>query len=203
MSEPANEQRDAAEAAALEAADRAMARYANGDDAAFQQVFAAIGGRIHKFLRRLSGSDELAGDLFQETLLRLHQARGAFRAGSAVLPWTYTIARNVFLDSARARKRAPRRVSIDDSGHEVPISAEAESIVLARQTAAVVERALADMTAARREAFVLLRFEGLSVATAAEVLGVSENAVKLRASQAYEILRSELARLEQGRRANL
>jgi RNA polymerase sigma-70 factor (ECF subfamily) len=189
-------ERDVADAAALDAADRAMARYANGDDAAFREVFTAIGARIHKFLRRLSGSDEVARDLFQETLLRLHQARGAFRAGSAVLPWAYTIARNVFLDWERARRRAPRRVSIEDSGHEVPVRAEADAELFARQAAAVVERALAEMTPARRDAFVLIRFEGLSVATAAEVLGVSENAVKLRAFQAYGILRDELARLE-------
>lgn len=178
-----------------------MARYADGDARAFDAVFSAIGTRIHKFLRRLSGSDELARDLFQETLLRMHQARGAFRSGSAVLPWAYTIARNVFLDSARARRRRPRGVSLEEPGTELPVPADAESSLLARQTAAVVERALAQMTEARREAFVLIRFEGLSVATAAEILGVSENAVKLRAFQAYEILREELARLEAGRRA--
>jgi RNA polymerase sigma-70 factor, ECF subfamily len=194
------EDASAPESALLAAADRAMARYAEGDNAAFQQVFDAISARIQRFLRRLCGSDELALDLLQETLLRLHQARGAFRPGSPVLPWAYTIARNVFLDSARARKRAPARVSLDDSARDVAVSPEAESSLLARQAAAVVERALSEMTPARREAFVLLRFEGLSVAAAAEVLGATENAVKLRAFQAYEIIRDELARLEAGRR---
>jgi len=52
------------------------------------------------------------------------------------------------------------------------------------------------MTDARREAFVLLRFEGMSVADAAEILGASENAVKLRAFQAYQAIRAELDRLE-------
>lgn len=200
MSDPETRASDA-ERALLEGADRAMARYAEGDARAFDAVFSAISTRIYKFLRRLSGSDELAQDLFQETLLRMHQARGAFRSGSAVLPWAYTIARNVFLDSARARRRRPRGVALEEPGNELPVPADAESNLLARQTAAVVERALAQMTEARREAFILIRFEGLSVATAAEILGVSENAVKLRAFQAYEILREELARLEAGRRA--
>ncbi|MGC4094970.1 MAG: RNA polymerase sigma factor [Polyangiaceae bacterium] len=195
------EEQSNSEAALLAAADRAMERYADGDDAAFEQVFAAIGQRIRKFLRRLCGSDELALDLLQETLLRLHQSRGAFRPGSPVLPWAYTIARNVFLDAARSRKRAPARVDLDDAQQQsaVSVPAEAESTLLARQTAALVERALGEMTPARREAFVLLRFEGLSVAVAAEVLGVSENAVKLRAFQAYEIIREKLSRLEQAR----
>jgi RNA polymerase sigma-70 factor (ECF subfamily) len=180
-----------------------MARYAGGDDAAFATVFAAVGMRLQRFLRRLCGADELAGDLSQETLLRMHQARGAFRPGAAVLPWSYAIARNVFLDFARSRKRRPVPLSsVEPEGHaEVPVSAEAESALLAREAARAVERALAQMTDARREAFVLIRFEGMSLADAAEILGTTENAVKLRAFQAYEAIRDELGRLEQGRRA--
>jgi RNA polymerase sigma-70 factor (ECF subfamily) len=189
---------------ALEAADRAMAHYADGDDAAFATVFAAVGTRLLRFLRRLCGADDLAGDLLQETLLRMHQARGAFRPGAPVLPWSYTIARNVFLDAARARRRQPVPLSsVEPEGHaEVQVGAEAESALLAREAARAVERALARMTDARREAFVLIRFEGMSIADAAEILGTTENAVKLRAFQAYEALRDELVRLETGRRVS-
>lgn len=48
------------------------------------------------------------------------------------------------------------------------------------------------MTPARREAFILLRYEGLSVAEAAAVVGATESAVKLRAFHAYEQLRRAL-----------
>jgi RNA polymerase sigma-70 factor (ECF subfamily) len=179
-------------------ANRAMERYADGDDEAFGTVFSVVAPRLQRYLRRLTGSDESARDLLQEALLRLHQARGAFREGSAVLPWSYTIARNVFLDSQRARKRASTTLVTRDTEEldEPAVGAEAESAVVARETAKAVERALAAMSAARREAFILIRFEGLSVADAADVLGTSENAVKLRAFQAYEAIRAELERLE-------
>jgi RNA polymerase sigma-70 factor (ECF subfamily) len=39
---------------------------------------------------------------------------------------------------------------------------------------------------------VLIRFEGLSVAEAAQVLGATEGAVKVRAFRAYEALRAAL-----------
>jgi RNA polymerase sigma-70 factor, ECF subfamily len=187
------------ERAELDAANRAMDRYADGDDAAFGVVFALVAPRLQRFLRRLAGRDDLASDLLQETLLRMHQARGAFRPGAAVLPWSYTIARNVFVDSTRARRRIPVSLSTLDPERTVEpaIGAEAESTMLAREAARAVERALAAMTEARREAFVLIRFEGLSVADAAEILGASENAVKLRAFQAYEAIRAEMRRLEE------
>jgi RNA polymerase sigma-70 factor, ECF subfamily len=189
----------AAEGADESDADRAMARYAEGHDESFAVVYARIGMRLLRFLRRLSGADDVASDLLQETLLRMHLARAAFRPGAAVLPWSYTIARNVFLDRARSRKHAALSLDqLEESGVPEPgQSPRAESEVLAKESARAVERALARMSDARREAFVLVRFEGLSVADAAEIIGVSENAVKLRAFQAYEAIRAELARLEQ------
>ncbi len=195
-SAPEPEARDERERS--EAADRAMARYANGDAAAFQEVFQVVGPRIFRFLRRMTGSKAFADDLVQETLLRMHQARGNFTPGMPVMPWAYTIARNCYLDAVRSAKRRPQlsdeknepssptQESADVSG------ADAEQELVARQTAHAVEQALAKMTAVRREAFVLLRYEGLSVAEAADVLGATEGAVKLRAFQAYKSIREAL-----------
>jgi len=64
--------------------------------------------------------------------------------------------------------------------------------VIARETAAIVETVLARLPAAQREAFVLLRYEGMSVQEAAEILGSTASAVKLRAFRAYEALRVSL-----------
>ena len=70
--------------------------------------------------------------------------------------------------------------------------ASAEEVSIARQTAKVVEEALAKLPPAQREAFVLIRYEGMSVADTAKILGATENAVKLRAFHAYEALRAAL-----------
>jgi RNA polymerase sigma-70 factor (ECF subfamily) len=56
------------------------------------------------------------------------------------------------------------------------------------------------MTVLQREAFVLIRFEGLSVSEAAQVLGATEAAVKIRAFRAYEALRAALDRQNKGTR---
>ena len=178
------------------AIDRAMSRYADGDDRAFSEVFEALAPRLHAFLRRLSGSDELAGDLVQETFLRMHRARGSFARGGAVLPWAYAIARNCYVTHTRSFKTKVSRASIDIQEHEVPtgLDANAEEAASALERAAIVERTLARMSELNREAFILIRFEGQSVADASQILGVSESAVKLRAFRAYEQLREALGR---------
>jgi RNA polymerase sigma-70 factor (ECF subfamily) len=180
--------------------DAAMHRYANGDDAAFAELYAGLAPRLQVFLRRVCGKADLADDLAQETMLRIHRARGSFAPHAAVVPWAYAIARNCHIDHMRAVKARIRTATpTDDAGEPtVPepvagLEASAEQVQIARQTAEVIERELARMTVARREAFVLLRYEGLSVAEAAQVLGATPSAVKLRAFHAYEAIRKALA----------
>jgi RNA polymerase sigma-70 factor (ECF subfamily) len=179
--------------------DAAMSRYADGHDAAFNEIFAELAPRLHAFLRRLCGSPDLAHDLMQETFLRMHRARGSFARDGAVVPWAYAIARNCFVSHTRSPKVRAARGSLDIADHEVAagLDSSAEQAVAARQSAQLVERTLARMSVSNREAFVLLRFEGQSVAAAAQILGASEGAVKLRAFRAYELLRAALKSAEE------
>jgi RNA polymerase sigma-70 factor (ECF subfamily) len=187
------------------ALDTAMDRYADGDDEAFAALYASLAPRLRGFLLRLCGDAARADDLAQETFLRLHRARGSFARGAAALPWALAIARNVHLDHVRKRARGdaparpPRDADESDEGAELPSgAADGEQLVLAREAADVVRATLGALPVAQREAFVLIRFEGLSMAEAAAVLGATETAVKLRAFRAYEALRAALARREGG-----
>ena len=197
---PARERGSAEAAVEASALDRAMSRYAEGHDGAFGEVFNALSPRLLAFLRRLCGSPELAHDLVQETFLRMHRARGSFAPGSAVVPWAYAIARNCFVSHARALKSKAARNSLDIADHEVAagLDCDAEEAAAARQSAELVELTLAQMSVTNREAFILIRFEGQSVAEAAQILGASEGAVKLRAFRAYELLRAVLKSAEVG-----
>jgi len=172
--------------------------YADGDDAAFGEVFSALSPRLRMFLRRLGCSLDIAEDLTQETFLRMHHARGSFARGKQVAPWAYAIARNCFISHVRSSKVKLARASVDADQVELSTGAgsSVEQETIARQSAEVVSRALAAMTPARREAFVLLRYEGMTVAAAAQIVGISEGALKIRAFHAYEILRGALAGME-------
>jgi RNA polymerase sigma-70 factor (ECF subfamily) len=175
--------------------DAAMDRYASGDAAAFGSVHRALYPRLFAFLTRMTGSSAAADDLVQETFLRMHRARSTFSKGAAVLPWAYAIARNVHLDFARSQKYRRTERLPSDPGAEPAAGrgADVESAAIASEAARAVERVLARIAPAQRDAFILLRYEGLSVEEAAAVLGATPSAVKLRAFRAYEALRAELA----------
>jgi RNA polymerase sigma-70 factor (ECF subfamily) len=186
----------AAEAQAISQLDAVMDRYARGEDSAFQALYQHGAPRVRGFLMRLSGDAALADDLTQEAFLRIHRARGSFEPGAAALPWVFAITRNVFLDHARRPK--VYRVVASSQGQpplerEAPPDTLGEQVAIANEMLEVVRRTLAGLPVLQREAFILLRFEGLSVHEAAQVLGASEGAVKIRAFRAYEALRDALA----------
>lgn len=173
--------------------NRAMDRYACGDASAFAVLHRGLYPRLRAYLVRMRGSTHVADDLAQETFLRMHRARATFATGASVVPWMYTIARNVLIDHARSsRTRRTEEMPEGDAFEPVDTSADTESAAVASQAARTVERVLARLPASQREAFVLLRYESLSVADAANVLGATPAAVKLRAFRAYEALRAEL-----------
>ena len=100
--------------------ERAMTRFAGGEDGALGDVYDLASPAVFTFLLRMCRDRSLAEDLTQETFLRIHRARGLYRVGAAVLPWAYTIARRLFLDAVRARRI---------EGNNVRLSANADDAV--------------------------------------------------------------------------
>jgi RNA polymerase sigma-70 factor (ECF subfamily) len=172
-------------------ADVAMERYAAGDDSAFGDVYDAVAPRVFAYLRRQTRDLARAEDLVQQTLLSMHRARGTFISGSAVLPWAFAIARRLFIDELRRDRRSVltlAEIVSDDSTH-ASSDDSADGLAEARELAALLQRELVRLPEAQRVAFELMRLDGLSHIEAAEVLGATVTAVKLRAHRAYVALR--------------
>jgi RNA polymerase sigma-70 factor (ECF subfamily) len=174
--------------------DGIMERCATGDGRAFDELYRRGAQRVRGFLVRLSGDAALADDLTQETFVRIHRARGSFDTGAAALPWMFAIARNAFLDHTRREHVRRNSRSSASQPREAALDTQGDAMLAAREMLGVVRETLEALPMLQREAFVLIRFEGLSVAEAAQILGASEAAVKVRAFRAYEALREALER---------
>ena len=171
-----------------------MDRYASGDDAAFGELHEALAPRLYGFLYRLARDRSAAEDLLQQTFLQMHDARARFAPGADVTPWAMAIGRRLFIDMARRTKsRATDLVEGDEIDRmNVDRTPDAEQWLIARETEAAVHAGLATLGPAQREAFRLIKEEGLSIAEAASVLGTTSAAIKLRAHRAYAHLRESI-----------
>jgi RNA polymerase sigma-70 factor (ECF subfamily) len=178
-------------AASRATANAAMDRYAAGDDGAFEALYDALAPRLRHYLLRQVKDGNRADDLLQQTMLQIHTARGRFLAGAEVVPWAFAIARRLTIDSYRRRKHD---AVLDDGPAASSTSSgpAADDLLHAKRMAAQVERELARLPESQRVAFELVKQEGLSLREAAQVLGTTVTAIKLRAHRAYVALRAAL-----------
>ncbi len=174
-----------------------MAAYVAGDRRAFEQLFARLAPRLHRFFRRSFSAEATADDLLQVTFLKLHRARATYKTGMRVAPWAFAIAARVRLDEFRRRKRLA-----EDGDEEALARADEARAADTRDegaidgdTADAVRRAVEALPESQRVVIHLNRFEDMTFAEIAGVLGTTEGAVKLRAFRAYGALRQALAPL--------
>lgn len=169
-----------------------MAAYASGDRHGFDALFASVGPRVHAFFLRSMGSRATADDLTQITFLKLHRARAGYRRGSPFRPWLFTIAARVRLDELRKRYRLAEDADEEAIARADEERAVAEAAMQRGSTddlCATVRAALGSLPEHERVVIHLHRFEEMSFAQVATVLGSTEGAVKLRAFRAYAKLR--------------
>lgn len=173
----------------------AMSRYAEGDERAFDEVYALLSPRLYRLCIFLIGRGE-ADDLLQEVFLKMHRARATFVPGGNVLAWSFAITRTTCIDRQRRKRRRP-----EDATERERLELHAASDISSPESASS-GHALEQLLAARldllseslRTAYVLVKIEGLSVAETAQVLGTTGSAVKQRVHRANEELKTALAK---------
>lgn len=172
-------------------ASLAMDAYADGDDSAFSMLYDELAPKLYGYVRRMTRIDEPARDIVQQTFMNMHHARSRFSRRASVEAWMYAIARRLTINWARAEGRRWVPLAVEElvsalRGPEEEASAAELREALFSEIESVPEKL--------REAFLLVRVEGFSAAEAAEVLGTSAMAVKLRAHRAGIILRPAMAK---------
>jgi RNA polymerase sigma-70 factor (ECF subfamily) len=185
---------------ALEACE-VMGRYCDGEAAAFHRLYAMLAPRVLAYLAGLLGDKAAAEDVLQLAFMKVHEARGAYVRGANPIPWVYTIAHRTCLDEMRKRKRSRVRLTSDGelraapAAHITGIAEDAHQPEGERAaSAAAAMAALERLPDNQREALILTKVHGRTVAEAAMITGTTPGAIKLRAHRAYVTLRALLGR---------
>lgn len=161
-----------------------MARYADGDTEAFDELFRRYEPRAYAFFLRRTGSPERAEDLYQDLFLRIHRARDRYDAGRPFAPWLFQIAQRLLVDDVRRAHRS------HEVGFEQEARAEHASSEASLGDRELLGRALAALSADERRVLVASKLEGVGYPEIAARLGKSAVAVRKLASRAMRRLRA-------------
>jgi len=180
-----------------------IARAQQGDAQALAAIVESHQRTVYNVALRMCGNPHDAEETLQETFLSAIKALPKFEGRSRLSTWLYRIASNACLMQRRRQSAGADITSLDDGEEErdgfdppkyfVDWSVRPDDVLLDGELRSVMEDAIAQLPEALRIVFIWRDLEGLSTAETAEVLGISEGAVKVRLHRARLQLRELLS----------
>ncbi len=172
-----------------------------GDAEEFSRLVDAYSSKIYRLALKMLNQQQDAEDVLQETFVKAYRGLKTFDGRSKISTWLFRIATNEAL--MLIRKKHPEVVSIDEpveteEGEQEPIQiidwcCLPESELLSEESRQKLDAAVQKLPERLRVVFLLRDINDLSTHETAEVLGLTDTAVKTRLSRARLRLREELS----------
>ena len=172
-----------------------------GNPEEFSRLVNTYSSKIYRLAIKMLTHQQDAEDVLQETFLKAYRGLKSFDGRSKLSTWLFRIATNEAL--MILRRKQPEFVSIDDSieteeGEQEPVQiidwcCLPENEFLSEETKKLLDVAVQTLPESLKVVFLLRDINDLSTHETAEVLGLSETAVKTRLSRARLRLREELS----------
>ncbi|HLY60374.1 MAG TPA: sigma-70 family RNA polymerase sigma factor [Terriglobia bacterium] len=174
-----------------------------GSYPAFEELVNRYEKKIYRLGLNITGLPEDAEDVLQETFLKAFQHLSEFREDSRFYTWLVRIGVNeglMKLRRRRADKTVPIEDHVDEEGVTVPRefadwSPNPEQLLAQSELQSILDNAARSLPPTFRTVFHLRDVEGLSTAETAELLDLTESAVKARLFRARLQLREDLAKV--------
>ena len=166
-----------------------VARVLDGDGDAFRILVRRHQEMLHGHAVRMTGRSDVAADLVQASLVKAYTSLDRCRNPDKFGAWAFRIVTNRCKDYLKNIRRS--NVALEDApptaGSQDPADDLERSELRDR-----LDRALNELPADQREAFVMKHEEGRSYNEMAELLDMSVGALKMRVHRARETLQELL-----------
>jgi RNA polymerase sigma-70 factor (ECF subfamily) len=159
-----------------------LADHVAGSPTAFTELVRRHQDRLWAVAHRSVGDPHTAADVVQDALIKAFRRADTYRGEAAVSTWLHRIVVTTALDALRSTARSPLPSS------DLPDALDPSDPIETQLSRADVHAALRELGDDQRGAVVLVDMVGMSVAEAAQTLGVPEGTVKSRCFRARERL---------------
>jgi RNA polymerase sigma-70 factor (ECF subfamily) len=174
----------------------ALARARQGDSEAFRALVERHSRSVFRLAFRMTGNEQDAEDVVQESFLRAYRQLGRFQARANFGTWLYRIVANCSVDLMRAKRARRDQAHVASLDEAVDASAAdtpgPERLARSAEIAAHVRTALEALSPLERAAFTLRHYEGRSIDEISRTLGLGTSAAKHSVFRAVRKLRVAL-----------
>jgi RNA polymerase sigma-70 factor (ECF subfamily) len=178
--------------------ETAVARVRAGDGDCFRVLVERHSRLLFRLAFRMTGNEQDAEDVVQETLLRAYRSIEKFDERSSFRTWLHRIAVNCSIDLMRARRQrsessAPADPGMKDPMQSVPsLDPTPDRMAMSEQARWRIAEAMGQLSASERTAFVLRHFEGMCIEDVSRVLCCRPGAARHCVFRAVQKLRRAL-----------
>lgn len=151
-----------------------------GDEAALSLLIQKTQSSLYRFCFYLAANKHLAQDLCQDTYIKALENIQKLKKPDKFISWLFTTAKNLFLDYQRSPQNPRRTEGLDMI--ESSLSHEPQSDLRIQ-----IQEALKQLPPDDRLVLLLVDLEGHSYGETAEILGISEDAVRSRLHKARKL----------------
>ena len=160
----------------------------------FEELFLPHLDAAYNLARWITGRDQDAQDIVQESYARAWKGFSKFRGGNP-RAWLLTIVRNTAYNWTKRYLGEEKLIPFDEDLHAVPVETPPSELPLEKRTQQL-HRALDRLPREFREVLVLFEIEGWSYKAMATALGVPLGTVMSRLNRARRRLRTELTQVQ-------
>ncbi|MCO4769501.1 MAG: RNA polymerase sigma factor [Deltaproteobacteria bacterium] len=194
-----------------------LPRLKAGDEGAFVELLDAWSPSLRRLARNFVKTEALAEEVVQETWMGVIKGISRFEGRSSLKTWVFTILANrartrgtresrslplsALGDPERSGAVDPDRFLANGAWGEPPFvwrAQSAESVVRARESLSVLEKALAALPDRQRRVVVLRDVEGVDAVDVCNVLEISESNQRVLLHRGRSKLRAALEKHYQG-----
>jgi len=172
-----------------------LARARQGDSEAFRTLVERHSRRAFQLAFRITGNEQDAEDVVQESFIRAYRQLGRFEARANFGTWLHRIVANCSVDLIRSRRSRYDHAStdaLDAADQPETDSPNPERLAASAQIQRTVAVAMTGLSPLERAAFTLRHYEGRSIAEIGKTLGLGTSATKHSVFRAVKKLRAAL-----------
>ncbi|MEP0985761.1 sigma-70 family RNA polymerase sigma factor [Ekhidna sp.] len=173
-----------------------MLKVKEGEVEKLNLLYKRYSRRFFGFFYGMTNDGATSEDLVQNVFMRILKYKHTYKESGDFEVWAFQMARNVHHDHYRKNKRYAFHEDMNPYEERLSENKNQEVEMERSDELNYLKKALASLSDEKRELIELVRFQKVKYAKVAEMLGVTESAIKVRVHRILKELRESYIKMD-------